>query len=461
MSINLALEGQHDEAARVAAESQAALTSVPEGVAHAAMFCNQAELAWVNGDLAAAVTWGERAVELAERHGDIERMLLGRNTVGQAWLQAGDEARGRGELERALRLAREAGLDGFVALALANLGDNHCRLYRLAEADRYLSDGLAYAIDQDMDSLRWYMVPWLALTRLFQGRWTEATELAVSALRLPAATPPEPHNPVTWNVSPPTFGIPIFTRIVALLALGRVRTRRGDPGAWDALDEALALAAPRGTFLRIARVRAARAEAAWLAGDRERTAAEARAAFDGPIGHRSPWLVGELAYWLWRAGKPAAVPPGVAEPFALQIGGDWAGAAAALSARGCPYEAARALTEGDDEAALREALATLERLGAQPAVAAVKRRLHDLGARGVPRGPRPATSANPGRLTPREAEILALIAAGGTNAAIAARLFLSAKTVEHHVSAILATLGTPSRREAVRLARELGVLPPT
>ncbi|HYO31101.1 MAG TPA: hypothetical protein VER37_11070, partial [Thermomicrobiales bacterium] len=300
LSISLALEGQHDEAARAAAEAQAALAGVPEGVAHAAMFCNQAELAWVNGDLAAAVAWGERAITLAERLGDVERTLLGRNTVGQAWLQAGDEARGRGELERALSLAREAGLDGFVAVALSNLGDNHCRLYRLAEADRYLSEGLAFAIDQDMDSLRWSMVPWLALVRLFQGRWTEATDLAASVLRLPAAMPPDPHDPVTWDVSPATFGIPIYNRIVALLALGRVRTRRGDPGAWDALDEALALAAPRGTFLRIARVRTARAEAAWLAGDRERTAAEARAAFDGPIGHRSPWLVGELAYWLWR-----------------------------------------------------------------------------------------------------------------------------------------------------------------
>ncbi len=88
------------------------------------------------------------------------------------------------------------------------------------------------------------------------------------------------------------------------------------------------------------------------------------------------------------------------------------------------------------------------------------RRLHDLGARDIPRGPRPATRTNPAHLTPREAEVLAGLAAGGTNTEIAARLFLSPKTVEHHVSAILAKLGARSRREAVQTAREMGVLPP-
>jgi DNA-binding CsgD family transcriptional regulator/tetratricopeptide (TPR) repeat protein len=460
LSIILTADGRHDEAAQAADEAMAALDGVPEDTAHAAMYGLQAYFRLLRGDPFEAVIRGEQAIALAERLGDLESTLHGLNTVGQAWLQRGEVARGRTVLERALRLAQESNLEGLVAVSLANLGDNHCRMYRFAAADRYLSEGIAYATDRDLDSLRWYMLPWLALTRLFQGRWTEATELAGSVLRLPAATPPEPHQPVTWDVGPSTFGVPPYMRTVALLALGRVRARRGDSGVWDALDEALSLAAPRDTFLRLAPVHAARAEAAWLAGDRERTATEARAALDGPIGYRNPWIVGELAYWLWRAGALTDPPADAAEPFALQIGGDWAGAAAAWRALGCPYEVARSLTDSNDETVLREALATFEQLGARPALYVVKRRLHDLGVRDIPRGPRPATRANPAQLTPREVQILTLIAPGSTNAEVATGLFLSPKTVEHHVSAILAKLNVRSRREAIETARMLGVLPP-
>jgi DNA-binding NarL/FixJ family response regulator len=134
------------------------------------------------------------------------------------------------------------------------------------------------------------------------------------------------------------------------------------------------------------------------------------------------------------------------------MAGDWHGAAAAWAARDCPYEAARALAEADDEAALRAAFAAFDRLGARPAAAMVTQRLRSLGATSIPRGARPATRANASLLTAREAEVLALIAEGHANAAIAAQLYLSRKTVEHHVTAILAKLGVSSRQEAVRAA---------
>jgi DNA-binding CsgD family transcriptional regulator len=89
----------------------------------------------------------------------------------------------------------------------------------------------------------------------------------------------------------------------------------------------------------------------------------------------------------------------------------------------------------------------------------VKRRLHVLGARGIPRGPSAATRANPAHLTPREAEILTLMAGGSSNAEMAAALFLSPKTVEHHITSVFAKLSARSRREAIQIARASGVLP--
>jgi len=96
----------------------------------------------------------------------------------------------------------------------------------------------------------------------------------------------------------------------------------------------------------------------------------------------------------------------------------------------------------------------LQRLGARPAADAVARRLRELGVRRLPRRPRRATAANPAGLTARELEVLALLGSDLRNADIAARLHISEKTVDHHVSAILAKLGVRSRREAARVAAE-------
>jgi DNA-binding NarL/FixJ family response regulator len=147
----------------------------------------------------------------------------------------------------------------------------------------------------------------------------------------------------------------------------------------------------------------------------------------------------------------------VAEPWALQLTGDWEGAAERWSAIGCPYEAALALGDSDDEAALRRALDELRGLRAEPAASFVSRRLRGLGARGLPRGPRAATRANPANLTTREVEVLDLVAEGLSNADIAARLFVSQRTVDHHVSAILRKLDVRSRAEASAEAVRLGL----
>jgi DNA-binding NarL/FixJ family response regulator len=125
--------------------------------------------------------------------------------------------------------------------------------------------------------------------------------------------------------------------------------------------------------------------------------------------------------------------------------------------RGCGYDAALALACSGDALLMRRALGMLHGLGAQPAAAAVARQLRSLGARGLPRGPRPTTAANPASLTSREVEVLKLLAAGLANREIAARLVLSDRTVDHHVSGILHKLGVHNRAEARATALRLGL----
>ena len=110
-----------------------------------------------------------------------------------------------------------------------------------------------------------------------------------------------------------------------------------------------------------------------------------------------------------------------------------------------------------EEQSLRRALDVLQQLGAAPAAAIVARRLRELGARGLPRGPRQTTRENPAGLTKRELEVLGLVADGLRDAEIAEQLVLSERTVGHHVRAILRKLGVRNRSQASAEAVRLGL----
>ena len=70
---------------------------------------------------------------------------------------------------------------------------------------------------------------------------------------------------------------------------------------------------------------------------------------------------------------------------------------------------------------------------------------------------RTSEPAHPSGLSEREVEVLRLVAAGFTNPQIAAALYISRKTAEHHVSSILVKLGVTSRTEAAAAAVRLGI----
>jgi DNA-binding NarL/FixJ family response regulator len=113
---------------------------------------------------------------------------------------------------------------------------------------------------------------------------------------------------------------------------------------------------------------------------------------------------------------------------------------------------------GDAPDAWHDALAALEALGAHAAAAAVRRDLRRRGVRGIPRGPRHATRKHPAGLTPAQVRVLERLARGLSNTDIARELFLSSRTVDHHVSAILAKLEVPTRAAAIAATHDRQLL---
>ena len=390
-------------------------------------------------DVEQAIREGEVALALAERHGDLESAVQALNTIGSALIVAGRLDEGRPHLERSLALAERAALDTWVANALGNLGSGSGEIFRFDVAEPSLRRGIEYCAERDLDASRYYQTAWLALVLLYRGRWEESSAAAHTVLAARGAN--------------------AIGRLMALIALGRVRARRGDPGTWEALDAARELASQAGTLQRVAPMLAARAEARWLEGRDDDGAAELGSGLELARRKRHAWFTAELLCWQSRhAGAVAtAVPDYCADnPFALEATGRWREAAADWEARGCPYEQARALSLGD-EAAKRAALTILEALGARPLVERVRHELRAAGVRGLRRGPRGPASLHPAGLTAREVAVLALLCEGLRNRDIAQRLHRSVRTVDHHVAAIFAKLGAANRAEAVSAAHRLGL----
>lgn len=384
-----------------------------------------------------AFAWGERASALIDEERDVETLAYQLNNHGTMALLLG-RPDGREPLERSIALAAAAGLDVHVGRGYIHLGWAATRTRDFALVER-LSAGIEYCAEHGLELWGLYLLAYRARAELDQGRWSAAAASAVHLLDQPQPTP--------------------LLRLLALTVLSTVRARRGDPDAAILLDQARSIAADKTDLQHLAPVAIAGAEIAALAGRSDLAPEAGDAVMALAVERNAAWVAGELAFWRRRAGIEEPVPAVAAEPYRVHLSADWARAAELWTQIGCPYEAALALVDGagDDAEVLRRGLQALHAVGAGPAGARVARRLRQRGERGLPRGPRPSTRANPAGLTARQLEVLRLVALGRRNAEIAQTLVLSERTVDHHVAAILDKLGVRTRAQASAQAVRLGV----
>jgi ATP/maltotriose-dependent transcriptional regulator MalT len=428
--------GRRIEAETFANEAVKVLEKLPPGPELAMAYSNRAQLHMLADEREEAVLWGSRAIELARSLGAIEILVHALNNVGTAEYLGGNDE-GRVKLEESLRLALSNSLHEHAARAFTNVAAIGIRLRDYKLAMRYFDSGVAYTTEHDLLAAKLYLVAWRARAHFEQGAWDKAADDADSVLRVDRLS--------------------AITKISALAVLGHLRVRRGDPHAERVLNEARELALQTRELQRIVPVASAQAESAWLKGNLDEVMREARFVLEMAKGHVDPWVRGEFASWIWRAGGAVESTAEMATPFAWHISGNWHAAADAWRQIGCPYEEAMALADGNESAQLA-ALEIFERLGAGPAAERIRHALRAIGARGIPRGPRPATKENPAGLTTRQMDVLALIAQGLGNAEISEHLFVSTRTVDHHVSAILAKLDVRTRAEAVAHALRTGLI---
>jgi DNA-binding CsgD family transcriptional regulator/tetratricopeptide (TPR) repeat protein len=367
-----------------------------------------------------------RALEIA-RELDLTDLRIGAlNSV--AYLAAGRRGDYETPLREALDLALRLDLQRRAGQSYANLTEYYTEDFRMAATEPFFREALAYCDDHDVATFANCARGHYAMALVDHGRWDEALR--------------EAHAVLASKASP-------INRLSSLVAVGTVLARRGDPGAVAYLDEADDVATGVDEPCYLAWAGLPIAEASWLAGD----ANAARERLDAVRGRltelETPWLAAVIA-WQHRLGTPSDAEPASA-PYAAQVAGPPRRAAQVWDDLQMPYHAALALGDSDDEADLREAVTRLDPIS-PPAALVVRRKMRDLGLRAIPSGARASTRSDPLGLTRREREVLDLLRDNLTNEQIAGRLVISVKTVDHHVSAVLAKLGVSSRRDVSALA---------
>lgn len=308
---------------------------------------------------------------------------------------------------------------------------------RLRAARELLDISLPLAVDRDIRICEVWQLGARARLNLLGGDWDAA--LLDAGVMLGADSVP-------------------LGRPWAELVAGLIGLRRGNEDSRAHLDAAWERARRLDEPLRVLPAAAAIAEQAWLTGRPDGRVDEAVAVLRATAGVPGlEWSRGDLATWLRRLGCDLPRRLAVAKPYQLMLNGQGKDAAVEWARIGEPYEQALTLLDSGGADAI-EALRLLDSLDAAVVAAKLRQRLRDEGVTTIPAGPRAVTRTNPAGLTARELEVLTLLAEGWSNSQLAARLYVSPKTVGHHVSAILAKLHADTRTEAVHRARQSGIL---
>ncbi|NNC77229.1 MAG: AAA family ATPase, partial [Woeseiaceae bacterium] len=440
--------GEAAEATHFADEAVRVLESTEPSEERAMAYSLRSQLHMLNNRMEEAVEWGQRALKLAEEFDNAEVKIHSLNNIGTALIFRGN-AEGIKQMNESLELALESGFHEHAARVYTNLSENAVDFKNFDLAERIISEGIAFDTHHDLDSWTHYLVGRLAQLRMDQGRLRDAETIADGVLKLEKPT--------------------LLMQLPALIVLARVRTRFGSPDAHELASQALQNSMATDEVQYIIPARLTLIEAAWL-NDTPDKAAEH---FDSLLRinkaelHR--WNTADMVIWATRLNfeMPRSFASDLPPPHAAEFEGDFSKAAKTWQKLSVPYAAALAQLQSRDaadEVAIARAIKALDKMEASAAVAKARKIAAKLGiASKMPRarrGPYKSARNHPLGLTKREQDILKLVANGASNRDISARLKRSPRTIEHHVSSVLAKLNVANRMEAMlRVQNEPWLLP--
>ncbi len=405
----------------------------------ALIYTTRAQYYMFNDRFAEARDWSRKAIAIAEQIGDTENRINALNYYGGSYLFAGQKE-GEPHMQECLRLALEHGFHEMASRAYSNFIEYAVLAKKFVLAERLLGEALAYDSRYDQVGSQQILVGRLAQLRLEQGQLAEAEEVALRVVE--------------------QSSLSFVGKLPARMALARARMRLGRKDWQAEIDALLTDTIGVGEQQNIVPARLAMIEGAWLRGDMDE-AREHLELFAGlHLEGLDSWDIGTFAVWWKRCAMTKAFPQGaftLAPPRAAELRGDHDDAFERWQFLGLPYEAA--LVSMQTPAGLPRAIRILDGIGAVQAASVARRMAKELGLPGsvtkAARGPYAKSRKHPLGLTGRQADVFQLLAEGFTNQEIADQLECSPRTVENHVTAILAKMNSSSRMEVMlRLRNE-------
>ena len=431
-------DGNRKQAESFAGQAIQALDSLPTSRAKAMAYSNMSQLKMLSDQVEDCMFWGEKAISMAKELNDDEILCHALNNVGDVQIRIfSTRKQGIELLQESLNIALKNSYHEHAARAYTNLGHNGMLIKDYDLAKKAFDEGIQYCEERNLDSWTMYMLASLARVHFETGSWNDALKIAEDLLKGDYLPPPE--------------------KIFALVVVGSIRTRRGEADAYPLLNEAKSKAMQTMELQRIVPALSALLEYEWIKGTRciEEEVINNTIGMMNQMGNL--YENSEFAFWLKKARNQELPLQEVYEGYKLDNLKNVHQAVTNWQNAGCPYEEGLALFEGDEDDK-RKAISIIHKLGALAVYEKLKFEMRSSGIKSIPRGLRKSTQENPALLTDRELEVLQLLNEGMQNKEIAARLFISAKTVDHHISAILFKLDVNSRTKAVQEAIRLAIL---
>ena len=414
------------------------LADRPSSTAKAMAFSNMSQLKMLSDKAVECIFWGNKAIDLAKELDDRETLCHALNNVGTVQMRIpSNKQKGIDLLQQSLGIALANGYQEHAARAYTNLGSDAVRIKDYPFAAKIIEEGLRYCEERELGSWQTYMLSWKAKLLLDTGKWEEAAGIAADLIGK------SDHASIV--------------KVGALVVAGTIKMRKGEPDALPTLLKARTKAFESMELQRILPALAALLEYEWVTGEDhvERTALEYAIGLIGQPGRLRE--SSEFEFWLFKVRKQVLPMHETEKGYRANNPKMALEAAAGWQRLGCPYEQALLLFEGDADSK-KEAISIVHRLGAQAIYEKMKDEMRGSGITGIPRGLRKTTQSNPAQLSDRELGVLRLLKEGLQNKEIGSRLFISAKTVDHHISSILFKLDVNSRARAVQEATRLRII---
>jgi DNA-binding CsgD family transcriptional regulator len=433
------LNGNRKKAEEYAAKAIEVLEQQSSSRAKAMALSNMSQLEMLSDHAARGIYWGEKAVAMAKELGDDEILCHALNNVGDVQMRIPSSTESGIELlKQSLDIALKNSFHEHAARAYTNMGSSSITLKDFAFARKILEVGIQYCEERDLDSWTGYMLADKARLLFKTGNWNGALKIINDLIKI------EDQLPVA--------------RIGILTVKATIIMRRGDEeDVLPLLTEAANVAFETKELQRIIPSMVALLEYEWITGkktiaDKDLDCTISMVEQMGNIYDNS-----EFAYWLFKARRQQIKLKEFYEGYDMYNKARALKAAVLWQRKGCSYEQALALFEGSEEDK-KTAIELVHNLGADAVYEKMKFEMRLSGIKSIPRGIRKSTMANPANLTERELDVLQLLKDGLQNKEIANKLFISPKTVDHHISSIFFKLEVNSRAKAVQEATRMEII---